>query len=128
VTTPGEGLHGQGVSSAEPVAAERNGSERSAPEQIQADIEQTRQELGETVEALTTKLDVKARAGQRLGAAKEQARQKADVARRKSAEMVTRTKEAATEDKGWPRPAVPIAAGIVVVTVAAVVWRRRHHG
>lgn len=129
MTTPGEGMHGQRGSSAETVAAEGNGNERPATEQIQADIEQTRQELGETVEALSAKLDVKARAGQRLGVAKDKARQRADMARRKSAEMVTRTKEAATDDQGRPKPAVPIAVGIVVVTVvAAVIWRRRHHG
>ena len=36
-----------------------------SPEQIQADIEQTREQVGDTVEALAAKTDVKARARDR---------------------------------------------------------------
>lgn len=36
--------------------------EQRTPEQIEADIEETREELGDTVEALAAKTDVKARA------------------------------------------------------------------
>ncbi|MBT2594953.1 DUF3618 domain-containing protein [Arthrobacter sp. ISL-72] len=42
-------------------------------EDIKHDIEQTREELGETVEALTAKLDVKAQAKKKAGALKNQA-------------------------------------------------------
>jgi len=41
------------------------GEERS-PAQIQADIERTREELGDTVEAIAAKTDVKARAHERV--------------------------------------------------------------
>ncbi len=40
------------------------------PDQIQQEIEATREELGETVEALAHKTDVKARAGAKLRATK----------------------------------------------------------
>jgi hypothetical protein len=41
-------------------------TEQRSPEQIQADIEQTRQEVGDTVEALAAKTDVKARVQDRV--------------------------------------------------------------
>ena len=95
--------------------------------QIEADIEQTRQELGETVEALTAKLDVKARARQRLVVTKEQAAQRADAARRRAAELVAQAKVAATDSEARSRTVVPVGVVVVVVALsAAVVWKRRH--
>jgi hypothetical protein len=95
--------------------------------QIEAEIEQTRQELGKTVEALSAKLDVKARARQRLVATKEHAGQRADAARRRAAELVAQAKVAATESQGRSRTVVPVGAVVVVVVLsAAVVWKRRH--
>ncbi|HEY1485899.1 MAG TPA: DUF3618 domain-containing protein [Micromonosporaceae bacterium] len=44
------------------------------PEELRADIEATRQDLGETVEALAAKTDVKARAKGAAGEAVEQAK------------------------------------------------------
>ncbi len=50
-------------------------AEKSAnPEEIEVDIERAREELGETVEALTERLDVKARTKQKVAAAKDRAR------------------------------------------------------
>jgi glycine cleavage system aminomethyltransferase T len=93
---------------------------------IEADIEQTRQELGETVEALSAKLDVKARARQRLVLTKEHAGQRADAARRRAAELAVQAKVAATENHEESRTVVPAGAVIVVVALsAAVVWKRR---
>lgn len=51
------------------------------PEQIRADIEKTRQELGDTVEALAAETDVKAQAAARVASAKAQAREVAQNAR-----------------------------------------------
>jgi len=45
--------------------------EKRSPEEIRADIEDTQSELGDTVEALAAKTDVKARAGQRVEEVKE---------------------------------------------------------
>jgi hypothetical protein len=66
---------------------------------IQADIEQTRQALGETVEALSAKADVKARAKQKA----------AD------------TKARLTESVG---PITALVATAVIIGI--VLWRRRH--
>jgi hypothetical protein len=95
--------------------------------QIEAEIEQTRQELGETVEALSAKLDVRARARQRLVVTKVHAAQSADAARRRAAELAARAKVAATESQGRSRTVVPVGAVIVVVALSAtVIWKRRH--
>ncbi|HEY2007025.1 MAG TPA: DUF3618 domain-containing protein [Solirubrobacteraceae bacterium] len=52
--------------------------EPRSPEEIRAEIEATRAELGDTVEALAAKTDVKAQAAQRVGAAKETLRESKD--------------------------------------------------
>jgi dienelactone hydrolase len=44
------------------------------PEQIREDIEATRRELGDTVEALAAKADVKAQVGRRIESTKASAR------------------------------------------------------
>ncbi len=51
-------------------------SESQTPEEIRADIEQTQQQLGDTVEALAHKTDVKAQASARIDAAKTSAQEK----------------------------------------------------
>ena len=45
------------------------------PEQIRADIDKTREELGDTVESLAEKTDVKAQAKAKVDDVKEQAKQ-----------------------------------------------------
>jgi hypothetical protein len=81
-----------------------NGTSQQDPEAIRADIERTRQNLTETVDALSAKLDVRSRA-------------KAKVAE---------VKGSATTASGAPRPEV-IGAGVaVLLLVAGLVWWRRH--
>ena len=68
-------------------------------EAIEADIEATRANLGETVDALSRKLDVKSR---------------------------VRAKAAETTDRVRREPAVPAAVGAgLLLVVALLVWRRR---
>ena len=79
-------------------------SDHRTPAEIEADIEQQRDHLAETVDQLTAKLDVKS-----------QAQAKAhDLADR------------ATTDSGKPRPEV-VGAALSLVAMAAVLiwWRRR---
>ena len=75
----------------------------SDPDAIRADIERTREELAETVDALHAKLDVKTQAKERLA----------------------RVKDHATTDAGRPRP--ELVAGVLgaVLLVAGLVWWRR---
>ena len=76
---------------------------RSDPAAIEADIIRQREELARTVDALSAKLDVKARAEHKV----------ADL------------KSAATTDAGRPRPALLLVAGATLAGVAILVWWRR---
>jgi len=75
MTTPREGHSGSADQGAG--EAEKNAN----PEEIEADIERAREGLGETVEALTARLDVKTRAQQEFAATKERALAQARVAK-----------------------------------------------
>jgi hypothetical protein len=79
-----------------------NGTGSQTPEQIQADIEAQREQLADTVDQLTAKLDVKSQAQARV----------ADV------------KDRATTADGKPRPEVLAAAGSLVAMAIVLVWWR----
>jgi hypothetical protein len=74
----------------------------TTPEQIEADIERQRDELAATVSQLHAKLDVKARAKDKV----------ADL------------QDRATTDTGQPRPELLAAAAVAVVLLGVLVWRR----
>jgi len=107
----------------------------TAPE-IQQEIERTREHLGETVEELAAKADVKARARVKAAELKAKAQDKATQVsgrvRGKTADLPGRVKDRAADvservkrsqvaQRRWP---LAVTAGIVVVG-AAVIWRRR---
>lgn len=93
---------------------------------IRADIEATRNELGQTVEALSAKLDVKHQAKQKVDDTKELIVDKAQTVRSKGSVVGSQVVDAATDDKGSIRPPVPVAAlALVAVIVGVVIWRRR---
>lgn len=76
----------------------------SSPEELEADIAEQREQLAETIDALTAKLDVKSQAKAKA----------ADV------------RDRATTDTGKPRPELLVGAGVVVALVVGVlVWRHR---
>jgi MYXO-CTERM domain-containing protein len=90
-----------------PADSRHNGTSPSGPasdpEAIRADIERTREDLAETVDALHAKLDVKTRAKN----------------------QVARVKDSATTATGQPRPEVIGAAVAALLLVAGLVWWRR---
>jgi hypothetical protein len=90
-------------------------------DRVVADIEATRAELGETVDALAGKLDVKA-----------QARDRVDETRKQVTRALANAREAATDDRGNPTTAAKGAAGaaaaVVVGLVVASAVRRRRRG
>lgn len=73
------------------------------PEELEAQVEAQREQLGRTVDRLGAKLDVKSQAKQGLASARQQA----------------------TTDSGAPRPELLGAAAAVILVVAALVWWRR---
>jgi len=73
--------------------------------EIQQDIERTRARLGETVDELAAKADVRARA------------------RAKATEMKARATEVSGRmQRRWP---AAVAVGALVVGAAVLIWRRR---
>lgn len=76
-------------------------------EDLQADIEETRDELGETARALTHHLDVKARAADAVAEAKE------------------KVVETTTTSDGSVKPALPVTAiAVAAIVVGVILWRR----
>jgi len=99
---------------------------------IQADIEHTREELGETIEALSAKADVKGRVKKKAADTKDGITEKVyetkEIALEKAHAAQSAARDALTDDTGSVKPAVPIAALIAaaaVLVVSLVVWRRR---
>src|SRR3954470_9248453 len=76
----------QDPSPAGPSVTAGGDSAQRSPEEIRADIEQTRAEVGDTVEALAEKTDVKAQAQQRVDEIKDNVRAKAETVKAKAAD------------------------------------------
>lgn len=90
---------------------------------IQADIEQTRHELGETVEALQAKLDVKTRAKEKVDETKEHAKDRAFETKERVVEKADTLRHTATDN---PKKMVPVAAVLAIAAVVGIIlWRRR---
>jgi nucleotide-binding universal stress UspA family protein len=87
-------------------------TEAKDPEQLREEIEETRRELGDTVEALAAKADVKARVREKVETTKESAAAKKDEllgkARESSPDSVAAGASQATQ-KAKENP-VPVAA------------------
>lgn len=84
-------------------------------DEIREDIEQTRKELGDTVEALTAKVDVKERTKEKAAETKDFVVDKAHAVQH------------ATIDDGRAKVTVPVAAVIIAgtATLVWILWRRR---
>jgi ElaB/YqjD/DUF883 family membrane-anchored ribosome-binding protein len=96
-------------------------------DEIQADINRTRDQLGETVGALSSKLDVKQRAKEKATDTKELIAEKAHAVQAKGSELSATAVNLATDDKGSVKPVVPFTVvAAVAVILGIVIWRRRH--
>jgi cobalamin biosynthesis Mg chelatase CobN len=101
-------------------------------DEIQADIEHTRKELGETIGALSAKADVTGRVQQKPAETKDRVAEKAnetkDVVAEKAHTAQSSARDAVTDSTGSVKRGVPIAALIAAAAVVAIsvgVWRRR---
>lgn len=75
------------------------------PASLEADVIRQREELAQTVDALSHKLDVKSRAQ----------------------DKVTELRSAATTERGMPRPELLVLVGALLAGGAALVWWRHRH-
>jgi ABC-type transporter Mla subunit MlaD len=109
--------------------------------EARADVERTREELADTVEALAYKADVKARAHDKVDEVKAQAAEKADEAMTTATEAAGKVRETATQKIGDvrqtaehkigairadppPRTQVVAAAAVGLAILAVVLWRK----
>jgi hypothetical protein len=117
-------VNGRHTASTEPDNSE---DDADAPEvaALQADIERTREELAQTVDQLTAKLDVKTRARARAVETRDRAVAQVQSLRERAADR-------ATDEDGKPTPVAITIGGGVVAGLAAVVlvlmWRRSSRG
>jgi hypothetical protein len=81
-------------------------------EELHQEIERTRQRLGETVDELAAKTDVKARARAKAAEAKV-------LTRAKAAELSSRVRRSQLLQGRWP---VALAAGVLIAGSVAI-WR-----
>jgi len=104
-------------------------SEQKTPDELRGEIDETREQLGDTVEALAAKTDVKGQAKERIVGIKQGAQHKKE-------EFKARAKEATSESAGvgaqqfgatiQRRPAPFAAAGAFAagLLVGWFLWRR----
>ena len=95
------------------------------PEELEADIAVQREQLADTVNALSAKLDVKAQAKARVDGAKATTTAKVADARATTTAKVADLKDRATTAEGRARPELLVFGGTVLVLTAALVWWRR---
>lgn len=95
----------------------------ATPEEIEADIAATRARLAENVDALADKVDVKARAQDKVEDVKVAAQARAEEGKEK---VAAGTRQVTERYQGLPRPAqIAIAVAPVVLMVVLVIRRIR---
>jgi Protein of unknown function (DUF3618) len=94
----------------------RHGKDTSmtTQEELQQEIERTREHLGQTVDELTAKADVKARAQVKAAQIRTRARDRA-------AELSARVRQSQVVQRRWP---VAVAAAGVLVAGSVAIWLR----
>jgi hypothetical protein len=96
----------------------REPADDASPDEIEADIARTRRELGETVEALSDKLDPKAQAGEQISRLTHRTREQVDHARESAQSTLAHARHTA----GDPHSPVPaLLAAVAGATVFAAV-------
>jgi Protein of unknown function (DUF3618) len=96
--------------------------EPSTGRELQEEIEQTRERLGQTVEELVAKADVKARAQAKAAEVKVKAQDKAADMKTRAVGMSGTVRQSQVVRRRWPLAAV---AASVILIGSIVVWRRQ---
>ncbi|MGJ9372921.1 DUF3618 domain-containing protein [Nesterenkonia sp. CF4.4] len=96
----------------------------ASPEQIEADLARTRRELGETVELLVEKFDVKSQAQVQLKEAKHRVAAEIHGARQHAVTYFGRARDFVTDEQGKPNRNGWIGVATVAATAALVLASR----
>jgi ElaB/YqjD/DUF883 family membrane-anchored ribosome-binding protein len=98
------------------------------PQQLAEEIERTRTELGETVDALTAKADVKARAQAKANQLSTRLKGKANQARQQASQQAQQAgkqaKQTSQQVKQHPVPLAVSAGAAILVVLFIMGWRR----
>ena len=110
----------------QPQAARPEPGPEADIDEIQSDIAETRKELGQTVEALSAKMDVKQRTKDKAAETKERVAEKAADTKDAVLEKAHAVQHA-TLDDGRAKVTVPTATLVVAGTAVLMwlLWRRR---
>jgi ElaB/YqjD/DUF883 family membrane-anchored ribosome-binding protein len=105
-------------------------NEPRTPEEIRADIEETRDELADTVAALAYKADVKARAADRVQEVKADVRERVDELKSTVAEKAPESagdaiSAAGSTARSNPVPSAAVAAALIGFAIGYLIARRR---
>jgi hypothetical protein len=117
--TPDTG-HGSGERSA--LSVRSLSGEPQTPDQIEAEIELQREQLAETIDALSAKLDVKSQAQARVEEAKRTAQSKVAQVKQ-TAQSTVGSAQTKVGSGSELRPEL-LAFGITVVVATALLWWR----
>lgn len=99
--------------------------DQRSPEEIRADIEQTREDLGDTVEALAAKTDVKGQAKAKVESVKEKVTGAKDGAAERTPDSARAgVEQAKTTATSNPVQSAAIAAFVGGVLVGIIIARR----
>jgi succinyl-CoA synthetase beta subunit len=97
--------------------------EPSTGRELQEEIEQTRERLGQTVEELVAKADVKARAQGKAAEVKVKAQDKAADVKNRAVGMSRNVRQSQLVQLRWPL--VAVVAGVILIGSSFVVRRRQ---
>jgi hypothetical protein len=111
----------------DPMPSDAPPADDASAEEIERDIERTRADLGDTVDALSARLDPRIRTREAAERAKQAVRRQGQAAKSAAKTTASRLSTAATDEAGRPKPltagvAAAVAAALVVT---AVTLRRR---
>jgi hypothetical protein len=111
-----------------PDAANQEQQPSEDPEALKEDIRQTRDNLGDTVEALAQKADVKAQAKQRVDQGKAQAKQRVDQGKEQlrdyGQQAQTQAKQVTEQAKQRPAAVAGAVGGLIALLLLVRIIRR----
>ncbi|MEP6815334.1 MAG: DUF3618 domain-containing protein [Marmoricola sp.] len=96
-------------------------------DELEADIESTRDDLGETVDALSRKFDVKGRARHKVQDTRQRVADQVAGTRARGQQLLARAKDSANDQDGrvTAKAYVPAGATVALLVAVGIMVRRR---